>query len=185
MRPGRYVCFCRPSVRGLTLIDRLSCRRRRCRALQLRRVKSTVHLTGKPSAKTKQRMIDLLAPSKGEVIATTAIASNSRSSSYADLSALGNGGGGGGGESILNGWDAPSYRGELREEDEEGSGGPATEPATDDGYGWDDSVFGGGSVLGGESALGAAARRGALQKVRRKRQGGGLCLGRKRPFLRL
>ncbi|CAM9785957.1 unnamed protein product [Scytosiphon promiscuus] len=37
---------------------------------QLRRVKSTVHLTGKPSEQTKQRLIDLLAPSKSEVVAT-------------------------------------------------------------------------------------------------------------------
>lgn len=140
--------------------------------LQLRRVKSTVHLTGKPSLKTKQRMVDLLAPSKGEVIATTAIASHSRSSSYADLSVLGNRGAGGGGDSILSGGQAPSYRGELREGDEYGGGGEGErgteERSADDG--WDDSVFGGGgSALGGVSELGvpagAAARRGALQKV--------------------
>ena len=124
---------------------------------QLRRVKSTVHLTGKPSAKTKQRMVDLLAPSKGEVIATTAIASQSRSSSYTDLASLangGDGGGGGGGDSVLNGGEAPSYRGELREEEEDNARGGND--------GWEDSVFGGGgSALG----LPAGARRGALQKV--------------------
>lgn len=60
-------------------------------AIQLRRVKSTVHLTGKPSEKTKARMVDLLAPSREEVVNTFARVScreNSRSSSYSDLTAL-------------------------------------------------------------------------------------------------
>ena len=50
---------------------------------QVRRVRSTVHLTGKPSGKTKQRIIDLLAPARSEVVATTtaATATNSCSSS--------------------------------------------------------------------------------------------------------
>ncbi|CAM9294444.1 unnamed protein product [Ectocarpus sp. 6 AP-2014] len=51
---------------------------------QLRQVKSTVYLTGKQSDKTRRRMVDLLAPARREVVATTANTStfSSRPSSY-------------------------------------------------------------------------------------------------------
>ncbi|CAM9422421.1 unnamed protein product, partial [Laminaria digitata] len=57
---------------------------------QLRRVKSTVYLTGDPSAKTKKRIIDLLAPSRAEVVAKTSSSSKpaSRASSCSDLTML-------------------------------------------------------------------------------------------------
>ncbi|CAN0426842.1 unnamed protein product [Pylaiella littoralis] len=88
---------------------------------QLRLVKSTVHLTGSPSEKTKQRMIDLLAPSKKEVFTTTAVSACPRPSPYVDLASLeaGGGGGVGGGSAAADGNGRPySYRGELREDDE-------------------------------------------------------------------
>eukprot|EP00752_Nemacystus_decipiens_P012610 g11167.t2 len=134
---------------------------------QLRRVKSTVHLTGNPSVKTKQRMIDLLAPSRGEVIATTAIASQSRSSSYADLAALGYGGGGGG-DGVLNGGEAPMYRGELREEDEDDGddrGGGAA--AADDG--WEDSGASSRHQRGGSTGSVGAGGGGGGKRSRRPR----------------
>ncbi|CAM9160730.1 unnamed protein product [Ascophyllum nodosum] len=58
---------------------------------QLRQVKSTVHLTGKPSTETKARIMQLLSPSRAEVIFTAPGAStrpSSRSSSLSDLTAL-------------------------------------------------------------------------------------------------
>lgn len=116
---------------------------------QLRRVKSTVHLTGRPSDKTKQRLIDLLAPSKSEVVTTTGSAGPSRVSSYTDLTALEAGGGGGLPQEF-------SFRGVLREEDCEEDGDGGTAPVTDDGL--DDSIFGGGG--GGEGSAFGGSRRG-------------------------
>ncbi|CAM9880830.1 unnamed protein product [Ectocarpus fasciculatus] len=51
---------------------------------QLRRVKSTVYLTGNQTDKTRRRMVDLLAPARCEVVAATANTSTSsaRPSSY-------------------------------------------------------------------------------------------------------
>lgn len=106
-------------------------------------MKSTVYLTGHPSAKTKRRMIDLLAPSRGDVVATTTCSSsrpgsrqssrpNSRSSSYSDLTVLEEG-------ALGETGSIREYRGALR--DDEG-----TERATDDGE--NDSILG-GSALGG------------------------------------
>lgn len=106
-------------------------------AQQLRRMKSTVHLTGKPSSKTKQKMIDLLAPSRREVVATVSRPSsrqsskaNSRSSSYSDLTALEAGGANDTGSVV-----ASDYQGELRDEEN-------TEAASEDGDEW--SVHHGG-----------------------------------------
>ena len=134
---------------------------------QLRRVKSTVYLTGKPSDKTKKRMIDLLAPSKGDVVVATTAGStlglNSRASSYrSDLGAMEDGGGG----SVLSQANIEDYRGVLKEddhggndEDEQGSG--RTDHVTDDDVDGSsvlgDSVWGGASSMrGGGSLLGAA-----------------------------
>lgn len=56
---------------------------------QIRLVKSTVHLTGSPSSDTKQRLVELLAPSKSEVVATTTAAScHSRSGSYTSMPSI-------------------------------------------------------------------------------------------------
>lgn len=63
-----YICFLMPLVKSFIF-------------LQLRLVRSTVHLTGNPSTETKQRLIDLLAPSRYEVVATTAAAPCTCSSS--------------------------------------------------------------------------------------------------------
>ena len=149
---------------------------------QLRRVKSTVYLTGKPSEKTKRRMVDLLAPSKGDVVATTtgtgALGPTSRSSSYrSDLNALEDGGGGGL-TAVASQASIEGYRGVLKDDDDDGGNESSgqTERATEDGGGDDDlegsilgdSVWGGassirggggGSLLGGGgvSLLGAAA----------------------------
>lgn len=116
-------------------------------------MKSTVHLTGEQSATTKQRMIDLLAPSKAEVVITTAAGPHSRSSSYTDLAALGNGygGGGGGAHGSSSDFGAFSYRGEFRADDPDSCS--RTERATEDGL--DGSV-----VSGGDSALGTASASG-------------------------
>ena len=40
----------------------------------MRLVRSTIYLTGKPSNDTKQRIIDLLAPARSQVVASTAAA---------------------------------------------------------------------------------------------------------------
>eukprot|EP00904_Undaria_pinnatifida_P005538 jgi/Undpi1/2113/HiC_scaffold_12.g05499.m1 len=64
---------------------------------QLRRIRSTVHLTGNPNPKTKQRMIDLMAPYGTDIITTTcreaaaAASYSSRPPSFSDLTALENG----------------------------------------------------------------------------------------------
>eukprot|EP00903_Cladosiphon_okamuranus_P005784 g5731.t1 len=124
---------------------------------QLRRVKSTVHLTGTQSAQTKQLMIDLLAPSKGEVVATTAVASQSQPPSSADLATLG------GRSDIFTEGERSSYRGELKEEHDEDRREWTAELATRDG--WDDSL---GGVSAGEPGIGlpaaAKADRGSSEK---------------------
>eukprot|EP00752_Nemacystus_decipiens_P012611 g11168.t1 len=139
---------------------------------QLRRVKSTVYLTGNPSERTKRRMVDLLAPSKGDVVATTtavaSLGSNSRTSSYRSvLDALEDGGSGGSGLTA-----APSqtsiegYRGVLKDDDDGGNESSGrTERATE--YGGDDDLEG-SSVLGGSAWGGASSIRGG---------GGGSLLG--------
>lgn len=131
-------------------------------------------------------MIDLLAPSKGDVVATTtasALGLGSRSSSYrSDLNALEDGGGGGGSAlgAAASQASIEGYRGVLKDddngEDEQTSG--RTSRATE--YGGDDdlegssmlgdSVWGGASSFrgGGGSLLGAAdSELGAPSVVRR------------------
>eukprot|EP00904_Undaria_pinnatifida_P005572 jgi/Undpi1/2144/HiC_scaffold_12.g05530.m1 len=113
---------------------------------QLHRVKSTVYLTGKPSAKTKKRIIDLLAPSRAEVVAKPASCSskpNSRASSFSDLTMLEDGALGDRTASFLD------YRGTFRDDDN-------TEGATDDGQ--DEASIFGESMLGGGSPRGSAFR---------------------------
>lgn len=85
-------------------------------------------------------MIDLLAPSKTEVVTTATSSSRpgSRSSSFSDLTALEAGG--------IDTSSARPYRGELRDDSD-------TELSTE--YGDEQSAFG-GSVLGG-SALGGGS----------------------------
>lgn len=102
-------------------------------------MKSTVYLTGKPSAKTKKRIIDLLAPSRAEVVAKTAHCPPnkpaSRASSCSDLTMLEDG-------ALADTASFLDYRGTFRDDDNK------TERATDDGQ--DESVFG-ESLLGGSS----------------------------------
>ncbi|CAM9360989.1 unnamed protein product, partial [Laminaria digitata] len=117
---------------------------------QLHRVKSTVYLTGKPSAKTKKRIIDLLAPSRAEVVAKTGSCSSkpasSRASSFSDLTMLEEG-------ALTETASFVDYRGTFRDDWEN-----KTERATDDGQ-QDESVFG-ESLLGGASTRGGSAYRG-------------------------
>lgn len=137
---------------------------------QLRRVKSTVHLTGKPSAQTKELVVDLLAPSKAPAVATTAVASESRHSSCTDLAtAAGRGGDGGGGGDIYHGGRAPCYRGELKEDGKDYRRERATERAAIDGrdpsaLSEADSAFHRESAFGTPAAA-ASARRSASLKV--------------------
>lgn len=113
-------------------------------------MKSTVYLTGKPSAKTKRRIIDLLAPSRAEVVAKTASCSSkpasSRGSSFSDLTMLEDG-------ALTETASFMDYRGTFRDDEEN-----KTERATDDGQ-QDESVFG-ESLLGGASTRGGSAYRG-------------------------
>ena len=55
---------------------------------QLRRVSSTVHLTGKQSATTKRQMIDLFAPPKGEVVVRNGYGSGDALGEYLHRSKL-------------------------------------------------------------------------------------------------
>ncbi|CAM9969245.1 unnamed protein product [Ectocarpus sp. 4 AP-2014] len=141
---------------------------------QLRRVKSTVYLTGKPTNKTKKRMVDLLAPSRSDVVAATAGTSTSRSSSLRGDPACvledgrgGGGGGGGGGPEVSNlNADLDDYLGVLKD-DFEGSGRTERGSLDGDDGGGDGSVmgysaWGGDSILGGRegSALGASSAHG-------------------------
>ena len=121
-------------------------------------MKSTIHLTGSPNAQTKQLVVNLLAPSKEEIIATTASASHSRASSSAGRAALGKGGGTGGGtggDGMGDVWGAPSYLGATKEE----YVACRDEPV----------CIRGRVALGGESALAmpaaTATKRGASEKV--------------------
>lgn len=100
-------------------------------------MKSTVYLTGKPSAKTKKRIIDLLAPSRAEVVAKTSTSHkpSSRASSCSDLTMLEDG-------ALADTASFLDYRGTFRDDENK------TERATDDGQ--DESVFG-ESMLGGSS----------------------------------
>ncbi|CAB1097723.1 unnamed protein product [Ectocarpus sp. CCAP 1310/34] len=137
---------------------------------QLRRVKSTVFLTGKPTNKTKKRMVDLLAPSRGDVVAATAGTSTSRSSSLRGDPACaledGRGGGGGGPECSNLNADLDDYLGVLKD-DFEGSGRTERGSLDGDDDGGDGSVmgysaWGGDSILGGRegSALGFSSAHG-------------------------
>ena len=112
---------------------------------QLRRVKSTVYLTGQPSAKTKKRIIDLLAPSRAEVVPKTTSSSSkptSRASSCSDLTMLEDGalGDRDGGASFLD------FRGTFRDDE-----GKADRAEMDDGRDGE-SIFG-ESMLGGRVLL--------------------------------
>lgn len=139
---------------------------------QLRRVKSTIYLTGKPTNKTKKRMVDLLAPSRSDVVAATAGTSTSRSSSLRGDPACAledgrGGGGGGGGPEISNlNADLDDYLGVLKD-DFEGSGRRERASSDGDDDGGDGSVmgysaWGGDSILGGRegSALGVSSAHG-------------------------
>eukprot|EP00903_Cladosiphon_okamuranus_P021567 g19829.t1 len=93
---------------------------------QLRLVRSSVYLTGNPTEETKKRMVDLLAPSRGDVVPSSSSSSRRPSLSATppygvDLAILESGGGGGGaglGVPIMKG-----YRGVLREGHGAGGGG--------------------------------------------------------------
>ncbi|CBJ27980.1 putative respiratory burst oxidase protein [Ectocarpus siliculosus] len=139
---------------------------------QLRRVKSTVYLTGKPTNKTKKRMVDLLAPSRSDVVAANAGTSTSRSSSLRGDPACAledgrGGGGGGGGPEVSNlNADLDDYLGVLKD-DFEGSGRTERGSLDRDDDGGDGSVmgysaWGGDSILGGGegSALGVSSAHG-------------------------
>ena len=109
-------------------------------------MKSTVYLTGKPTAKTKRRIVDLLAPSRAEVVAKTAYCPStktaSRASSYSDLTALEDG-------ALADTASFLDYRGTFRDDEES-----KTERATDE-DGQDESIFG-ESLLGGSSFRGSS-----------------------------
>lgn len=131
---------------------------------QLRRVKSTVHLTGKYSAKTRKRMIDLLAPSRREVVTTTSCLEQHNSRPTSRSSSLSNV------THMLEEGDAPAagpasfrvgeYRGVYKEDGliEDGVDDDEEDDSILGAPAWRGSVLGGsalgGSVLGGGSTSG-------------------------------
>ena len=128
-------------------------------------MKSTVHLTGNPSPKTKQRIIDLVAPYSTDIVTTScreASRPSSRSSSFSDLTALEAG-------DIDPAPQLREYRGALkgeRDADRASASAGSVDGGSRAGSDLGGSVYWGGSVAGssilgrstGGSALGSRGR---------------------------
>lgn len=135
---------------------------------QLRRVRSTVYLTGKQTNKTRRRVVDLLAPQREDVVAATAAGLRAPCHkpgimSLGNLADLEAGRGGTETDASLFPANLDHFRGLLRDNDDAGrtAMGADDDDESEMSSALGGSMWGGGSSLAGGSALGARPSQGA------------------------